>query len=388
MHKFGENSKMVNKHLVKQSKKYFSFLLLILIVTGCKNTLTETETEKEIREGQGQGLQYLDGPLPMVYNQSNSKITMPVNVTDYLEQVEIIKKVSPSLYRKNEAVYQAVNQWISENLSTSEFDKLGLKRYQLSGKDNFGNVLLTGYYTPVLKARLTPDDRFRHPLYAKPNSWKGRLPSREDIYKGAFNDHQLELAYTDSMMDNFIMEVQGSGYVDFEDDNGLVFFGYHGKNGHAYKSIGRLLVEQGEIEKEKVSIQAIKAWAEQQDEQTVTNLLIQNPSAIFFKPKYDAAVVGARGVPLVAKASVASDTSVVPSGSVLLVDVPLLGDDGIYRGDRELRLMVALDVGGAIKGQHLDIYQGIGDEAGHQAGYYNHYGRVWVLSDTDLTEQP
>ncbi len=41
--------------------------------------------------------------------------------------------------------------------------------------------------------------------------------------------------------------------------------------------------------------------------------------------------------------------------------------------------MVALDVGGAIKGQHFDIYQGIGPEAGHRAGWYNHYGRVWVL---------
>ena len=42
-------------------------------------------------------------------------------------------------------------------------------------------------------------------------------------------------------------------------------------------------------------------------------------------------------------------------------------------------LMVALDVGGAIKGQHFDIYQGIGPDAGHRAGWYNHYGRVWVL---------
>ncbi len=46
-----------------------------------------------------------------------------------------------------------------------------------------------------------------------------------------------------------------------------------------------------------------------------------------------------------------------------------------------MRLMVALDVGGAIKGQHFDIYQGIGHEAGQAAGFYNHYGRVWVLKN-------
>lgn len=59
--------------------------------------------------------------------------------------------------------------------------------------------------------------------------------------------------------------------------------------------------------------------------------------------------------------------------------VPLLDNNGKFNGQYELRLMVALDVGGAIKGQHFDIYQGIGPEAGHRAGWYNHYGRVWVL---------
>ena len=62
-----------------------------------------------------------------------------------------------------------------------------------------------------------------------------------------------------------------------------------------------------------------------------------------------------------------------------LAEVPLLDNNGKFNGQYELRLMVALDVGGAIKGQHFDIYQGIGPEAGHRAGWYNHYGRVWVL---------
>ena len=65
--------------------------------------------------------------------------------------------------------------------------------------------------------------------------------------------------------------------------------------------------------------------------------------------------------------------------TTLLAEVPLLDNNGKFNGQYELRLMVALDVGGAIKGQHFDIYQGIGPEAGHRAGWYNHYGRVWVL---------
>ncbi len=88
---------------------------------------------------------------------------------------------------------------------------------------------------------------------------------------------------------------------------------------------------------------------------------------------------GASAVPLVGRASVASDRSIIPPGTTLLAEVPLLDNNGKFNGQYELRLMVALDVGGAIKGQHFDIYQGIGPEAGHRAGWYNHYGRVWVL---------
>lgn len=84
-------------------------------------------------------------------------------------------------------------------------------------------------------------------------------------------------------------------------------------------------------------------------------------------------------MPLIGRASVASDRSIIPAGTTLLAEVPLLDNNGKFTGQYELRLMVALDVGGAIKGQHFDIYQGIGADAGHRAGWYNHYGRVWVL---------
>ncbi|WP_392563009.1 murein transglycosylase A [Orbus sturtevantii] len=360
---------MTNKYLTKFTSTYFSFLILTIVtmVSGCSHYPIE------------QGQQYLDGPLPANFNLSQPHLGIPVNVDDYLEQVSIIKQTSPSLYKKNKAIYQAIEQWIKSGFTTNELNQVGLSSYQLLGKDDMGNVHLTGYYTPVIKARRKPDARFRYPLYASPLNWQGTLPTREEIYSGVFDGRNLELAYTQSLIDNFIMEVQGSGYIDFENNQSLVFFGYSGKNGHPYKSIGRLLVEQGEIGRDKMSIQAIKAWADKQNEQTVANLLKQNASVVFFQPQDRGSVVGSTGIPLIAKASVASDQSIIPAGSVMLVDVPLLNHKGIYNGQRELRLMVALDVGGAIKGQHLDIYQGIGEQAGHQAGYYNHYGRVWLV---------
>ena len=78
-------------------------------------------------------------------------------------------------------------------------------------------------------------------------------------------------------------------------------------------------------------------------------------------------------------AAVASDRNLVPSGSVLLVEVPQIDNDGNWTGEHQLHLMVALDVGGAVNGHHFDLYRGIGDEAGHISGLSKHYGRVWVL---------
>jgi len=68
---------------------------------------------------------------------------------------------------------------------------------------------------------------------------------------------------------------------------------------------------------------------------------------------------------------------------VLLVEMPLIDDQGNWTGKHEMRLMVALDVGGAVKGHHFDIYQGIenaNNKAAQTAGLLKHFGRVWVLN--------
>lgn len=238
---------------------------------------------------------------------------------------------------------------------------------------------LTGLAAARQLALNFPDDEvvLVEPIYRMPPK-RGRLPSRAEIYAGALSENYV-LAYSNSLMDNFIMDVQGSGYIDFGDGSPLNFFSYAGKNGHAYRSIGKVLIDRGEVKREDMSMQAIREWGEKHSEAEVRELLEQNPSFVFFKPQNFAPVKGASAVPLIGRASVASDRSIIPAGTTLLAEVPLLDNNGKFNGKYELRLMVALDVGGAIKGQHFDIYQGIGPDAGHRAGWYNHYGRVWVL---------
>ncbi|BCQ36302.1 MULTISPECIES: murein transglycosylase A [Erwinia] len=351
--------------------KYLVTGTLLALLAGCSSKPTD------------RGQQYKDGtlnqPLALV-NQPNAK-GRPVNGKDFADQVSQIRFSSAGMYSRQSGTYSAIESWLMAGGDTRQLRQFGLDAYQMEGTDNYGNVQFTGYYTPVIQARYTRQGEFQYPLYRMPPRSKGRkLPSRAEIYSGAL-DERFIAGYSNSLMDNFIMDVQGSGYVDYGDGRPLTFFGYGGKNGHPYRSIGKVLIDRGEVKREDMSMQAIRHWGETHSPAEVRELLEQNPSFVFFKPENFAPVRGASAVPLVAKASVAADRALIPPGTALLAEIPLLDNNGKFTGKYEMRIMVSLDVGGAIKGQHFDIYQGIGPDAGHMAGWFNHYGRVWVLKN-------
>ncbi|XBS68999.1 murein transglycosylase A [Acerihabitans sp. KWT182] len=357
----------------KQWLSYLSIGLVIAILAGCSSRPTD------------RGQQYKDGLLTQPFglvNEPNAK-GRPVNARDFADQVTQTQSAASGLYNRNYADYDAVKRWAMAGADPRQLGQFGIKAFQMEGVDNYGNVHFTGYYTPVIHARYTPQGEFQYPLYRMPpRGGKRRLPDRASIYAGALEGRGQAIAYSNSMLDNFLMEVQGSGYVDYDDGRPLMFFGYGGNNGYPYRSIGKILIDRGEVAREDMSMQAIRQWASRHSQSEVQQLLEQNPSYVFFKPIPFAPVKGASAVPLIAKAAVASDRSLVPAGTTLLAEVPLLDNNGKFTGKYEMRLMIALDVGGAIKGQHFDIYQGIGPEAGQAAGFYNHYGRVWVLKGT------
>ncbi len=251
-----------------------------------------------------------------------------------------------------------------------------LEFYQIKGEDSRGNVHFTGYFTPRLEAREKADAVFRYPIYGLPKGG-GKLPSREAIdQKGALAGKGLELAYTSSLLDNFFLSVQGSGILDF--GNGKVRqIGYAGSNRQPYKSLGKMLVSNGSIPAEKISLRAIRRWFAKHPQQLVP-MLNKNPSYTFFtwRPKE---ITGAAGVPLAAMHSVAVDKGCIPYGACLLAEVPVLDDSGKLL-EHKWRILFAHDTGGAIRGPgHLDLFFGQGCEAGDRAGDLHHYGRVWLL---------
>lgn len=347
--------------------------VFLSLLAGCQSHPTD------------KGQQYKDGKLTKDLQQVNQLNVQgrPINAADFNQQVSMIEQMSPRLFRNNNDTYHVIENWLQAGGDPAQLANFNLSAFQMEGVDNYGNVQFTGYYTPVIEARRVKQGEFRYPLYGMPAKGKKRLPSRAEIYNGALSD-RLILAYSNSAVDNFMMEVQGSGYVNYGDGSPLSFYGYAGKNGHAYKSIGKVLVDNGEVPLAKMSLQAIRDWTESHSEEEVRQLLEQNSSFVFFKPEAFVPVRGASAVPLIAKASVAADKTLIPAGTTLLAEIPILDNNGKFTGRYEMRMMVALDVGGAIKGHHFDIYHGTGHDAGRMAGFYNHYGRVWVLKKSPL----
>ncbi|WP_417528099.1 murein transglycosylase A [Marinomonas shanghaiensis] len=271
-------------------------------------------------------------------------------------------------------VAQEVDNWLRDPTQQPK-----LVAHQLAGQDKRGNVQITGYYVPILPVRHQPDDVYRYPLYRKPTqrNAEGRFPSREEIdFENALAGQGLEIAYTASLVDNFFLHVQGSGVIEYENgERKLLSWG--GVNGHAYRSLGKVLIEKGEIDKANISAQSIRQWLSDHPERN-REILSTNPSYLFFSegPQNP---VGAANVPLTPLYSAAVDPNVIPLGSILLAQVPKLDHYGNLVG-HDFRLLLAQDKGGAIKGPgHIDWYQGIGEEAHFHAGQLKHFGKVWLL---------
>ncbi len=335
------------------------------------------------------GRQYFDDNFEQLLtevSQVNSNAYRDYN--NFNQQMAKVIERSPSMRTRYEKLYTQLANWALVDGDPKNLSQYGVQSAQLSGADKKGNVLFTGYFSPVIEMRHKPDDVFKYPVYRAPKCNK-RCPTRREIHAGALKGKGLELGYANNLIDPFLMEVQGSGFVSFGDGQPLKYFAYGGKNNHPYVSIGRILIERGEVPREQMSMTAIKEWVANQDEAAVMELLEHNSSYVFFKPLDKLDVIGSAGIPLLPLASVAADRKLFPMGTPILAEVPILNADGRWSGTHALRLLIVLDTGGAVTNSHLDLYHGMGNRVGQQSGYYRHFGRVWKLGleGTD-TAQP
>ncbi len=273
--------------------------------------------------------------------------------------------------------------------------------HQVVNPDGSDTGLVTGYYEPLLRGARKRGGPYQTPLHRVPEDLltidlggaypelknmrlRGRLVgnkivpylSRADLIQTNALTGK-ELVWVDDPFDAFFLQVQGSGRIQL-DTKETIRIAYADQNGHPYRSIGRYLVDKGEMTLDQASAQSIKAWflanpARQQE------LLNANPSYVFFKEERltdpGKGPKGALGVPLTAQRSIAIDPQFIPLGVPVFLATIHPGKETPLQ-----RLVMAQDTGGAIRNAvRADYFWGFGAEAGEKAGKMKQRGQMWIL---------
>lgn len=284
------------------------------------------------------------------------------------------------------------------DLATRSFFEQWFQPWAVSNNDK-AEGLFTGYFEIELQGAIARDEIYNVPVYRKPpdhvtvdlgefdpelsgRSVVGRVDggklmpyfARGDIQSGVLAGKGIELVWLKDPLDAFMLHVQGSGRVSLVDGR-TTRIGYAAHNGHPYKSIGRELIDRGELESHAASWPNIRAWI-QANPAKAADLLAVNRRYIFFGEVVGEGPIGAQGVALTPGRSLAVDTRYIPLGLPLWLDTDMPGADE----EPLQRLMLAQDTGSAIKGPvRGDFFWGTGDGALEYAGRMKSRGRYYIL---------
>lgn len=274
-------------------------------------------------------------------------------------------------------------------------------------------AFFTAYYRPEVRASLVATDEFSEALLARPDdlvtlqpgeeiaslqglsSARRRVdgglepyPTRAQIDGGALGDLARPLAYVADAIEAFMIHVQGSARLLLPDGR-VLDLTYAGRNGQPYSSIGKILIERGDIRLEDMSLERLKAWVRANGQgagQAGRALLHANRSFVFFSAKLaDSGAVGpigAAGLPLTPFRSIAIDRSIWSYGLPFWIEADVPWERPAPTPFH--RLVTGQDTGTAIVGPaRADLYFGDGAGAGRLAGDVRHYGRMFVLLPMD-----
>ncbi|MEE8153690.1 MAG: MltA domain-containing protein, partial [Phycisphaerales bacterium] len=232
-----------------------------------------------------------------------------------------------SLVAIRELITGATNASDFVHQLTAQFDI-----YESIGYDGKGTVFFTAYFAPEYPARRHPNAEFRYPLYELPSDLarkyvaEGRWPNRLDFER----DDLLaghELVWLNDPLNVYLIHVNGSACLRLGDQDQM-YVGYTATNEHKYTSLGKLLVAEGLLSAEEVSMQTIRD-AFERTPTTVGELMLRNARFVFFKEYgVDQWPLASLGVPLTAGASLATDKTVYPPGGLVLVRTPTVDETG------------------------------------------------------------
>jgi membrane-bound lytic murein transglycosylase len=272
------------------------------------------------------------------------------------------------------------------------------------GKFETGTTRFTGYYSPTsVDASADPSAAYPYPIYAAPegltyfenpkpelgqgcgadevtklpihwcidnkNGTYSALPSREQIAQGALDGKIRTIAYFRNLYEvsNFMLE--GAGSVNLRKKDGStesVVLNFAGTNGRRNNMIGDVL----KCENKQINGSLAAYYARHPDE-AYRDTVHYNPSTVFYRP--GVSYEGVDHIAVTPNASIATDPISIPTGTITLLNVPATNACKTVSS-----MAVAQDVGGRIKGPHIDVYTGAGAPAGTKANSFNNMGFVFM----------
>ena len=250
-------------------------------------------------------------------------------------------------------------------------------------------TFFTSYYTPLLRARTAPDERFKHAIFKNPRTKKLLDKTRVQIdFDSALSSKGLEIAYTEDLFDLYLLHVQGGGRVVMEDKSGELdsfYISYDGTNGKSWRFISNYMFDQGYISNKGIPAQRnfLKAYPSKEEEIYKTC-----PSYVFFK-RSNRPPLGNDDVSLTDNRSIATDTNYYSfKGLLSFVEArrPVEDEDlgsspcGDIPFQDFSRFYLDQDTGGAIRGKaRVDLYAGEGPYAELSAYNTKEVGNLYFL---------
>lgn len=303
-----------------------------------------------------------------------------VDMAVYLQSTDASKLTAPTYHgpmdkqRLINTVEQLVT-WLDGKSSSKKPLGQQFDFYALGDPQDKRPVQYGGYFTPQLAVQAHESAEYRYPLYAKPKG-DATLPSRREIMQGALKGKGLEIAWTNDPIGYYFMQVQGSGLIRFPDGK-TQLLGFAGKNTQAYVSIGRYMQDKGYLRTDNLSNTAVRQWLKLNPDK-LDEVLGANPSFVFFRPVKDV-VRSASTLPVIAGHTASVDNSMIPFGSVLLVELPIRDNNGKIV-QHEWRLLLASDRRSDDQGVvRIGIYTGEGEAGRLEAQRFFPAGRAFLL---------
>jgi peptidoglycan lytic transglycosylase A len=327
-------------------------------------SLLDDGDPQSLREAIQQSLSWL------TWQPSSQRIIFGPRTVTIAEQIQAFRRMLELLADEPSAE-------VLEERVLAEFDLL-----KSVGRDD-GAMLVTAYHEPIIDAADAPSVEYRVPILGVPRDLvaasRRSYWTRAEIEQGRLGDLARPLAWARDPLDVFFMEIEGSGTLRLPSGRELRV-GYGATNGRLYRSIGRLLIEEGKITRESMTMRVLRKWLTAHPEEQ-TRVLRHNESYVFFR-LLPGAPVGSLGVTLTPRRSIATDPRVFPRGALAFIRTmrPVEMPEGLIGWKPFRRFVISQDAGGAIRGSgRVDIFWGRGPEADLAASDMKEAGELYFV---------